>query len=120
MQGGGAQGSGQGGNRQPGQAGQNRQGGRGFGGQSGMANLTPEQIQQFREKFRQSGGGRGGGGRGGQTGEAGRGGQAGRPTAGQNVTAPPVELKADKIDELFAPVSRPEQRASRNVRLLSR
>jgi HlyD family secretion protein len=110
---GGAQGSGQGGNRQPGQAGQNRQGGRGFGGQSGMANLTPEQIQQFREKFRQSGGGRGGGGRGGQTGEGGRGGQAGRPTpAGQNATAPPVELKADKIDELFAPVSRPEQRAS--------
>lgn len=107
----------QGGNRQPGQAGQNRQGGRGFGGQSGMANLTPEQIQQFREKFRQSGGGRGGtgrggGGRGGQTGEGGRGGQAGRANAAQNATAPQVELKADKIDELFAPVSRPEQRAS--------
>jgi hypothetical protein len=71
-----------------------------------MSNLTPEQIQQFREKFRQSGG------RGGQTGEGGRGGQAGRPTAGQNATAPQVELKADKIDELFEPVSRPEQRAS--------
>ena len=112
MQGGG--GGGQGANRQPGQAGQNRQGGRGFGGQSGMANLTPEQIQQFRERFRQGGaggrggGGRGGGGRGGQS-EGGRGNQ-GRPA--QNVTAPQVELKADKIDELFAPVSRPSQRAS--------
>jgi hypothetical protein len=100
MQGGGGQGAG---NRQPGQAGQggqNRQGGRGFGGQSGMANLTPEQIQQFREKFRASGGARGGqGGRG-------------SAQATQNASAPQVELNAEKIDELFAPVQRPSQRAS--------
>jgi hypothetical protein len=103
-----------GGNRQPG-AGQNRQqGGTGFGRQTGMGNLTPEQIQQFREKFgrggggsRGAGGGRGGGGRGNNQG--GRGANAG---TGQNTTAPPVELTADKIDELFAPVQRPEQRAS--------
>ncbi|HYN05863.1 MAG TPA: efflux RND transporter periplasmic adaptor subunit [Vicinamibacterales bacterium] len=100
MQGGG----GQGGNRQPGQGAQNRQGGgTGFGRQTGMANLTPEQIQQFRERY-----GRGGGGNSGRSG-----GQGGRgATAQQNATAPPVELTADKIDELFAPVQRPEQRAS--------
>ena len=53
----------QGDNRQPG-AGQNRQqGGTGFGRQTGMGNLTPEQIQQFREKFGRGGGGnRGAGG----------------------------------------------------------
>jgi HlyD family secretion protein len=106
------------GNRQPGQGAQNRQGGTGFGRQTGMANLTPEQIQQFRERY-----GRGGGGNAGRGGNAerggnnssgrggGRGGQGGR-NAQQNATAPPVELTGDKIDELFAPVQRPEQRAS--------
>jgi HlyD family secretion protein len=103
-------GGGQGGSRQPGDS-QNRQGGTGFGRQTGMGNLTPEQIQQFREKFGRSGGGNrgaGGGGRGG----GGRG-QGGRgANAAQNTAAPPVELDATKIDELFAPVQRPEQRAS--------
>ena len=106
-------GGGQAGERQPG-VGQNRQGGTGFGRQTGMGNLTPEQIQQFRERFGRGGGGnrgggsgRGGGGRGNNQG--GRGANAG---TAPNQTAAPVELDAQKIDELFAPVQRPEQRAS--------
>ena len=101
-----------GGNRQPGAGGQGRQGGTGFGRQSGMGNLTPEQIAQFREKFGRGGGGSGrGGGSGGRGGnnQGGRGANAGTPA---NATAPPVELDAQKIDELFAPVQRAASRAS--------
>jgi HlyD family secretion protein len=99
---------------QPGQDAQNRQGGAGFGRQSGMGNLTPEQIQAFREKYGRGGGGRGGD-RTGQGGQGGRGGQGagGRgASAAQNATAPQVQLNAEKIDELFEPVQRPEQRAT--------
>jgi HlyD family secretion protein len=105
---------------QPGQGGQNRQGGAGFGRQPGMGNLTPEQIQAFREKYGRGGTGRGGGGRGGdasnRTGQnaqaqGGRGQGAGGRGASAT-PAPPVELNAEKIDELFEPVQRPEQRAS--------
>lgn len=106
---------------QPGQDGQNRAGGgAGFGRQTGMGNLTPEQIQAFREKYGRGGrGGTGaggaGGGRGGDRAQGGRGGQGagGRgANAAQNANAPQVELNAEKIDELFEPVQRPEQRAS--------
>jgi hypothetical protein len=107
-------GGGQGGDRQPG-AGQSRQGGTGFGRQTGMGNLTPEQIQQFREKFGRGGGGSrgaGGGGRGGGGRGNNQGGRGANAGTAPNAIAPPVELDAQKIDELFAPVQRPEQRAS--------
>ncbi|MGE5838214.1 MAG: efflux RND transporter periplasmic adaptor subunit [Acidobacteriota bacterium] len=105
---------------QPGQAGQdgqNRQGGggAGFGRQTGMGNLTPEQIQAFRERYGRGGGS---GGRGGAGGDRAQGGTRGQGAGGRganaapNATAPQVQLNAEKIDELFEPVQRPEQRAS--------
>ena len=84
-----------------------------------MGNLTPEQIQAFREKYGRGGGGRGGSGGGGdRTGQGGQGGRGGQGAGGrgasaaQNANAPQVELNAEKIDELFEPVQRPEQRAT--------
>jgi HlyD family secretion protein len=104
---------------QSGQDGQNRGGGAGFGRQTGMGNLTPEQIQAFRERYGRGGRGGGGGGRGGAgTGDRAQGGARGQGAGGrganatQNANAPQVPLNAEKIDELFEPVQRPEQRAS--------
>jgi HlyD family secretion protein len=76
-----------------------RTGGRGFG-----ADLSPEERQRMREQFAQGRGqftGRGGAGRGQAGGTGGRGGRGG---AASNATAPLVELDAEKIDELFAPM----------------
>jgi len=106
---------------QPGQDGQNRQGGggAGFGRQTGMGSLTPEQMQALRERYGRGGGGGRGGGRGGAgTGDRAQGGTRGQGAGGrganatQNANAPQVPLNAAKIDELFEPVQRPEQRAS--------
>jgi|RhiMethySRZTD1v2_1073278.scaffolds.fasta_scaffold17534_2 HlyD family secretion protein len=106
---------------QPGQDGQNRQGGggAGFGRQTGMGSLTPEQMQALRERYGRGGGGGRGGGRGGAgTGDRAQGGTRGQGAGGrganatQNANAPQVPLNAEKIDELFEPVQRPEQRAS--------
>jgi translation initiation factor IF-2 len=109
---------GQGGDRQPGQGGQTQRadrgdrqagGSRGFGAQSGMSNLTPEQLQAMRERFGRGGsgrggsGGRGGGGAGMNAQNQGRGG-GGR---GGGQPAPPVEVKeGQKIDDFFQPVPR--------------
>jgi len=108
---------------QPGQAGQDGQnragGGAGFGRQTGMGNLTPEQMQALRERYGRGGSGGRGGGRGGAgTGDRAQGGTRGQGAGGrganatQNANAPQVPLNAEKIDELFEPVQRPEQRAS--------
>jgi HlyD family secretion protein len=79
-------GAGQGANAQgaPGRQG-GRQGGRGFG-----ANLSPEERERALQQFAAGRGGRGGRGRNG-----------GAP-ANQNVA--PVELDAEKIDDLYAPM----------------
>ena len=85
------------GDRQSGRSGQ------GFGAQSGMPNLTPEQLQAMRERFaRGGGGGRGGGGQGGGQNQSGRGGGGRGAQAG-----PPVAVKeGQKIDDFFQPVPR--------------
>jgi hypothetical protein len=88
--------------------------GQGFGAQSGMPNLTPEQMQAMRERFARGGGGgsgRGGGGTGRAGGQAGQNGQnqGGRGGGGgRNAQAgPPVEVKeGQKIDDFFQPVPR--------------
>jgi multidrug efflux pump subunit AcrA (membrane-fusion protein) len=105
-----------GGDRTPGQGGQGARtdrgqggtgSGRGFGAQSNMANMTPEQLQAMRERFARGGGGGGRGGRGGggagmNASNQGRGGRGGGVQAG-----PPVETKeGQKIDEFFQPVPR--------------
>jgi HlyD family secretion protein len=110
----GGQGFGGGQGRQPGQGGQGRQpgqagdqgaggqgrgqGGQGFGGGGGrggqFANMTPEQRQQMQQQF---------GGRGGQGGGQGRGGRQ-QQQQPANQAAPPVQLNAEKIDDLFTPV----------------
>jgi len=77
---------------------QNRRngGGRGGGfGQGGMASMTPEQRQQLMNQY---GGGRGGG----------RGGRNGRPAANDTTTpiVPITQRNADRIDDLFAPLTR--------------
>ncbi len=87
--------------------------GQGFGAQSGMANLTPEQLQAMRERFARGGGGRsgGGGGRGGG-GQGGNQMQGGGRGGGRNAQpGPPVTVKeGQKIDEFFQPVPRAESR----------
>jgi len=94
------------GDRQSGKSGQ------GFGAQSGMPNLTPEQMQAMRERFARGGGGstgrggtgsgRGGGGQAGQN-QGGRGGGGGRNAQ----PGPPVTVKeGQKIDDFFEPVPR--------------
>jgi HlyD family secretion protein len=100
-----------GGDRQPGQGGQSQRadrgdrqagGGRGFGAQSGMSNLTPEQLQAMRERFGRGGSGRGGGGASQTAQNQGRGGGRG---GGQPGT--PVEVReGQKIDDFFTPVPR--------------
>jgi HlyD family secretion protein len=103
-----------GGDRTPGQGGQRggQGGGRGFGAQSGMANLTPEQLQTMRERFGRGGGrsGRGGGGGAGMNAQnQGRGAGTGRATQ----PATPVEPKeGQKIDDFFQPVPRTISRNS--------
>jgi HlyD family secretion protein len=85
--------------------------GQGFGAQSGMPNLTPEQMQAMRERFARGGGsGRGGGG----SGRSGGGGQAGQNQSGRGggggrnaQPGPPVAVKeGQKIDDFFQPVPR--------------
>lgn len=83
-------------------AGGSRQGGTGFGRQSGLANLTPEQLQAMRERFGSGRGGRGGAGNNGQASQSGRGARSSRP-ANQ---APQTPRTAEKIDDLFAEVQR--------------
>jgi HlyD family secretion protein len=106
-----------GGDRQPGQGGQSpradrgdRQagGGRGFGAQSGMSNLTPEQLQAMRERFGRGGSGRGGSGRSGGGGAGQNAQNQGRDGGrGGGQPAPSVEVKeGQKIDEFFLPVPR--------------
>lgn len=83
--------------------------GQGFGAQSGMANLTPEQLQAMRERFARGGGaGRGGGGSGRGGGQAGQAGGGRGGGGGRNAQAgPPVEVKeGQKIDDFFQPVPR--------------
>jgi len=104
---------------------QNRQGGGqggggGFGGKSGMGNLTPEQIQAFREQFnRGGGGGRGQGGTGGRTGGGGGRNQGmpggGRGGANPTATPPPAlnTMGVEKIDDLFKGV--PKQISPQSV-----
>jgi HlyD family secretion protein len=99
-------------NRQPGA------GGQGFGGQRGMGDLTPEQLQAMRERFGRGGGGRGqgGGGRSGDlaaTGTSGRGGQGGRSGRNQVPAGPPVVTQeGSRIDEYFVPIPRQNSRGS--------
>jgi hypothetical protein len=67
--------------------------------------MTPEQRQQMMAAR-----GGGAGGRGGQTGAGGRGaGGGGRGRGPDNLTATPVPLNADKIDDLFPPIQRRTQ-----------
>jgi len=89
--------------------------GRGFGAQSGMANLTPEQLQAMRDKFGQPGGRGGGNSRTGRGGGQGAGGTQGRGGGGRGnqPAGPPVETKeGEKIDAYFSPVPRAESRNS--------
>jgi hypothetical protein len=87
------------GNRQPG-------GGRGFGAQSGMSNLTPEQLQAMQRQFGR--GGRGGGG-GMNAQNQGRGGGGGR---GSQPALPVATREGQKIDDFFQPVPRTISRNS--------
>ena len=121
--------------RQPGQGGQNGAGGqgaqagqtRGQGGQQpggrGMnANLTPEQLKAFQDRFGAgAAGGRGGtgGGRGGAGGsrggnnQGGRGGNAGgRGTQPATLSPELASQNADRIDQLWAPIVRRDQPGS--------
>ena len=75
---------------------QGRAGGGGFG-----ANLSPEERERMMQEFAARGGRNGG-----------RGGRAGGGRGGANQTAPPVELDAEKIDELYTPVRTREMPAS--------
>lgn len=99
---------------QDGQAGQSRQPGRGFGAQSGFSGLTAEQMEAMRKRFADGGGGRGGnsgrgGGGDGQASErGGRGGNRNQQPANAP-TVPQRPLDAEKIDDLFTPIPKPDQ-----------
>jgi HlyD family secretion protein len=106
-QAGGGQDRGGQGQGQAGPGGQGRGGGRG----ADMANMTPEERQRMMDQFGARGG-RGGQGQGGQGGGQGRGGQGGAQGGGRggrgqqpaNANVAPVELTAQTIDEMFAPM----------------
>ena len=103
-----------------GQGGEGRRGGRGD-----FANMTPEERERMRQQFAAGGGrggrgGPGGGQPGGPGGGQGRGGRGQGAPPQQAMSTDPADLaddlaglpalSAEKIDQLFAPVAKPNQR----------